>query len=191
MLLSKTGDTPVSPIAGSRTVFSTVQILCSPKATKKPTTRVGFFCLVGTGGFEPSASCSQSKRSTRLSYVPLKNFTFTIISDILLCSPRWLVSLFCSRKTAQQSNCTFRRKTCPRQLFLPQAQSKHKSQPAAGQAELCPVKKLYFHNNLRYFALLPQNRSTTGQSMLNAQYLIQNKLKCKLNFSTLQSTHDL
>ena len=93
MLLCKTGDTPVSPIAGSRTVFSTVQILCSPKATKKPTTRVGFFCLVGTGGFEPSASCSQSKRSTRLSYVPLKNFTFTIISDILLCSPRWFASL--------------------------------------------------------------------------------------------------
>ena len=26
--------------------------------------------MVGTGGFEPSASCSQSKRSTRLSYVP-------------------------------------------------------------------------------------------------------------------------
>ncbi len=93
LLLCKTGDTPVSPIAGCQTVFSTVQILCSPKATKKPTTRVGFFCLVGTGGFEPSASCSQSKRSTRLSYVPLKNFTFTIISDILLCSPRWFASL--------------------------------------------------------------------------------------------------
>ena len=90
--------------------------------------------MVGTGGFEPSASCSQSKRSTRLSYVPLKNFTFTIISDILLCSPRWFA---------------------------------------------CPA------------FLLPQNRSTTGQSMLNAQYLIQNKLKCKLNFSTLQSTRDL
>ena len=53
----------------------------------------GLLYLVGTGGFEPSASCSQSKRSTRLSYVPLKNFTFTIISDILLCSPRWFASL--------------------------------------------------------------------------------------------------
>ena len=83
---------------------------------------------------KPKASTNRNRRPVRLSYVPLKNFTFTIISDILLCSPRWFACL----------------------AFL-----------------------------------LPQNRSTIGQSMLNAQYLIQNKLKCKLNFSTLQSTRDL
>ena len=150
MLLCKTGDTPVSPIAGCQTVFSTVQILCSPKATKKPTTRVGFFCLVGTGGFEPSASCSQSKRSTRLSYVPLKNFTFTIISDILLCSPRWFASL---AFLLPQNRSTIKLHLSSKNL-PPAAFSSSSPKQALYQAELCPVKKLYFHNNLRHFALL-------------------------------------
>ena len=42
--------------------------------------------MVGTGGFEPSASCSQSKRSTRLSYVPFI-FANSVIIIQRLCSP--------------------------------------------------------------------------------------------------------
>ena len=65
----KTGDTPVSPIAGSRTSFPEVQIL-RPNSNKKTASR-RLFLLVGTRGFEPPTSCTPCKRSTRLNYVPL------------------------------------------------------------------------------------------------------------------------
>ena len=48
--------------------------------------------MVGTGGFEPSASCSQSKRSTRLSYVPFI-FANSVIIIQRLCSPTSFVRL--------------------------------------------------------------------------------------------------
>ncbi len=58
------------------------------KTTKIKTAFAGGFLLVGTDGFEPSASCSQSKRSTRLSYVPLLILYFIIIPlPPWLCSP--------------------------------------------------------------------------------------------------------
>ena len=79
----KTGNTPISPIANSQTVFSTVRILHSTYLES------------------PSVEGLSYGRDRRIRTV-----------GILL----------------------------PKQALY--------------QAELCPVKKLYFHNNLRYFALL-------------------------------------
>ena len=38
--------------------------------------------LVGKTGFEPAASCSQSKRSTKLSYFPIKQGTYLLQNGI-------------------------------------------------------------------------------------------------------------
>lgn len=61
----KTGGTRVPPNAGSRTNARWFKSKL-PNPNKKSTEKVLFY-LVGTIGFEPTASCSQSKRSTRLS----------------------------------------------------------------------------------------------------------------------------
>ena len=68
--------------------------------------------MVGTGGFEPSASCSQSKRSTRLSYVPslattdkitaLFYFASVFFTKISLKRPR---PLFCLNHLQRLQTC--------------------------------------------------------------------------------------
>ena len=44
--------------------------------TKKPAFQQVFFYLVGTRGFEPPTSCTPCKRSTRLNYVPILQYSF-------------------------------------------------------------------------------------------------------------------
>ncbi len=55
------------------------------KASVLPLNYTRIIVLVGVAGFEPATSCSQSMRSTKLSYTPLLSFLlFLLITYYLL-----------------------------------------------------------------------------------------------------------